>query len=91
VNLPAIDERRRVRLWDKDYNCIADERIADDRKPIDLIRELMGDAAEARATVDHPSPPWNAERWSGYIYRDESGELRVWDHRERLRTWPIVD
>lgn len=90
MHLPMIDNRRQVRLWDESWECIADERIADDEKPIDLIGRLMGDRPEIHATIDHPPRlgSWRT-RWSGLVYRSD-GQLKTIDQKDILRflTWP---
>jgi hypothetical protein len=50
-NLPAIDQRGRVRLWDEKFNCLADERANPGDKLGDVINrafqqlDLAGDSA----------------------------------------------
>lgn len=85
-NLPAIDIRRRVRLWDADWRCIADERVEDDQRPIDVIDGMMGPLADVRATIERAG--WQT-RWSGFFYRD-GAKLRQIDNGllKDLIEWP---
>jgi hypothetical protein len=86
-NLPAIDHRRRLRLWDKDGRdivCFADERIPDDVKPVDAAAELLDGRTQASMTIDYGQGGWRTRR-SWMVWRDSQGQLQAEDHREMLR------
>jgi hypothetical protein len=89
MNLPAIDPRRRVRIWDREWNCLVDERAQPDDKPSDLIARALKrlELSEANVTLDDT----DGSRLSGYAELQEKG-VQIIDHDEvkRLTQWHDV-
>lgn len=87
----AIDERPRVRLWErKKFELIDEARTQDGERPIDTVRTLLRGSGlvEAVATVD-----WHdGSRWSGFVYL-EGNHVNVIHHDEvkKLLEWPEFD
>lgn len=87
INLPAIDPRRRVRIWDREWNCLVDERAQHDDKPSDLIERALKrlEMTEAHVTLDDT----DGSRLAGYAELQEKG-VQIIDHDDvkRLTQWP---
>jgi hypothetical protein len=87
----AIDERPRVRLWNrKSFELIAEGRVPDGDRPIDAVRALLRKSGlvEAVATTD-----WHdGSRWSGFVYL-EGNYVNVIHHDEvkKIVEWPEFD
>ncbi|HVT99948.1 MAG TPA: hypothetical protein VHE33_20780 [Acidobacteriaceae bacterium] len=86
--LPMIDKRRRVRLWDKDWQCTHDLRIQPDETPFGVVSEIMREQllVEVRATVDDE----HGDRVAAIFYRDSDGAVQFvsYDEIRKLFEWP---
>lgn len=87
TNLPATDARRRVRIWDKEWNCLSDERAQPSELPTKLIERALRrlDITEANVTLDDT----DGSRRSGYASLNPSG-VQIIDHNDvkRFTQWP---
>ena len=76
ANLPAIDPRTRVRLWDFDYRTVLfDERTQPGQLASELmeqgLKELDRHAAAATIHSQHQI------LWSGYVYLDGRDRIQI--------------
>lgn len=89
MSFPMVDKRPKVRLRDKKFECLAERRVPDGTRPIDVAALMMAERGliEANMTCDWPRSGY---RWAGYVYFNKNGQPEVIDHREtsKMLEWP---